>query len=307
MKRITNNNMDVIDLFCGCGGMSLGFQKAGFDVIAAYDNWESAISVYNANFNHKASNVDILSDEIIDKIEECRPDVIIGGPPCQDFSTAGHMNENGGRAKLTTRYVEIISNIKPRFFVMENVLQARKSETYQAALEILKKAGYGLSKVVIDACYCNVPQYRKRFFVVGELDGEDDFLTNQLISKQNTLPMSIHDYLGDSLGTEYYFRVPTNYNRRGVFSIYEPSMTIRGVDRPIPKGYKGHPEDPVPIGPMVRALTVKERSLIQTFPESFTLSGTKTDLNQMIGNAVPVNLAYFVASVLREYIESRGE
>ena len=80
-------------------------------------------------------------------------------------------------------------------------------------------------------------------------------------------------------------------------------MTIRGVDRPIPKSYKKHPDDPVDIGPKVRALTVIERSYIQTFPQSYIFDGTKTDLNQMIGNAVPVNLARYVANALNEYIE----
>ena len=113
--------------------------------------------------------------------------------------------------------------------------------------------------------------------------------------------MSMYDYFGDSLGTEYYFRVPRSYTRRGVFSIYEPCQTIRGVDRPIPKGYKGHPSDPVEIGPKVRALTVLERSYVQTFPKSFVFEGTKTNLNQMIGNAVPVKLAEYVAKAILEY------
>ena len=118
--------------------------------------------------------------------------------------------------------------------------------------------------------------------------------------------MTIYEYLGDSLGTEYYFRVPTNYSRRGVYSIYEPAMTVRGIDRPIPKGYKKHPQDPVEIGPLVRTLSFKERSYLQTFPRDFIFEGTKTDLNTMIGNAVPVNLAQFVGIALMNYIIKRG-
>ena len=109
--------------------------------------------------------------------------------------------------------------------------------------------------------------------------------------------MSIFDYLGSSLGIENYFRVPTNYSRRGVFSIYEPSMTIRAVDRPVPQGYKGNPKDSAPVS-QVRGLTPKERSLIQTFPRDFKFFGSKSDMNAMIGNAVPVNLAKYVASAL---------
>ena len=98
-------------------------------------------------------------------------------------------------------------------------------------------------------------------------------------------PLTIRDYLGDSLGIDHYFRVPTNYSRRGVFSIDEPSMTIRAVDRPIPPGYKGNPNDSAPVSE-TRILTPKERSYIQTFPEEFEFFGSKSDVNTMIGNAV---------------------
>lgn len=116
--------------------------------------------------------------------------------------------------------------------------------------------------------------------------------------------MSIYDYLGHSLGIEYYFRVPTNYKRRAVYSIYEPSMTIRGVDRPVPSGYQGHHLDSVPAS-QTRPLTPKERSYIQTFPKDFVFLGSKTDMNAMIGNAVPVNLAKFVGDALLRYIETQ--
>ena len=113
--------------------------------------------------------------------------------------------------------------------------------------------------------------------------------------------MSIHDYLGNKLGIEHYYRHPRSYMRRGVFSIYEPSPTIRGVNRPIPKGYKKHEGDLADIS-KIRPLTTKERSLIQTFPENFVFNGTKTNLEQIIGNAVPVKLAQFVANCINEYI-----
>ena len=117
--------------------------------------------------------------------------------------------------------------------------------------------------------------------------------------------MTVRDYLGDSLGITYYYRHPRNYNRRGIFSINEPSPTIRGVNRPIPKGYKINSCDPQNINLKdVRPLTTKERSFIQTFPKDFIFEGTKTDLEQMIGNAVPVNLAKFVAFSLLEYIKN---
>lgn len=294
--------LKTIDLFAGCGGMSLGFQKAGFDIIAAYDNWKPAIDVYQANFDHPIYQRDLSLNDVVKEITDQKPEIIIGGPPCQDFSTAGHMDESFGRAQLSVAYSEIISKALPRFFVMENVPRARTSKAYSVAVDNFKKAGYGLTTALLDACYCNVPQSRKRYFVIGELNGKKDFLSEYIKKHLADKPMSIYDYLGDSLGTEYYFRVPTNYSRRGVYSIYEPAVTVRGIDRPIPKGYKKHPQDPVEIGPQVRTLTVLERSYLQTFPKDFSFSGSKTDLNTMIGNAVPVNLAKFVADALMEYI-----
>ena len=142
-------------------------------------------------------------------------------------------------------------------------------------------------------------------FVVGGLDEQDDFLSEALDAGLADKPMTIRDYLGDSLGIGHYFRVPTNYSRRGVFSIDEPSMTIRGVDRPIPKGYKGNPKDSAPVSE-VRILTPKERSYIQTFPEEFEFTGSKSDVNQMIGNAVPVKLAEYVGSTLMNYISGKA-
>lgn len=287
-----------VDLFCGCGGMSLGFQNAGINVVAGFDNWKPAIKVYEANFDHPIIEQDLSDvEKAVKIIKTFKPDLIIGGPPCQDFSTAGFQDESRGRAILSIRFSEIVCSVLPKYFVMENVATIRNTESFKKATENFKNAGYGLTKKILDAAYCGVPQTRKRMFVIGSLDEKDGFLDEELDCNLSNNPMTIRDYLGDSLGIDHYFRVPTNYSRRGVFSIDEPSMTIRAVDRPIPKGYKGHPNDSAPVSE-VRCLTPKERSLIQTFPESFNLFGGKSDMNSMIGNAVPVNLAKYVATAL---------
>ncbi len=294
-----------VDLFCGCGGMSRGFENAGFNIVAGFDNWRPAIRVYEANFNHPVIEQDLSKvEDSVSKIKPYNPDIIIGGPPCQDFSTAGYQDETRGRAILSVCYSRIICALKPRFFVMENVATIKNSVSFKTAISNFKKAGYGLTQKILDAAYCGVPQTRKRMFVIGELNGADGFLDDELDRNLSKEPMSIHDYLGDSLGIEYYFRVPTNYSRRGIFSVHEPSMTIRAVDRPIPKGYKGHPSDPVPVSE-VRCLTPKERSYIQTFPESFDFFGGKSDMNSMIGNAVPVNLAKYVGEALIRYLNAK--
>ena len=297
--------MRTIDLFCGCGGMSLGFQNAGFDIVAAYDNWDPAIDIYRRNFNHPIFKADLNKEEPIIEIEKANPDMIIGGPPCQDFSIAGQRNM-GARANLTIRYAEIISRLKPKWFVMENVYNIERMPVLPKATAIIKEAGYGITTRILNASYCGVPQARMRFFMIGHLGDRDGFLGELLDQRLNKTPMTVYDYLGDSLHTEFYYMHPRSYNRRAVFSIYEPSATIRGVNRPIPEGYKKHPADKADITNGVRALTSKERSYIQTFPDSFVFEGNKTDVEQAIGNAVPVKLAEYVATCIALYDQQGG-
>lgn len=296
--------MKAVDLFCGCGGMSLGFQNAGYKIVGAFDNWDPAIRTYKKNFSHPVHKADLSDEGMISIVADLKPDIIIGGPPCQDFSSAGHRDETMGRAVLSKTYTNIVITSRPKFFVMENVPRIRLSKTYQYVRDEFKKAGYGLTEIVLDASYCGVPQKRKRFFLIGCVGVEDNFLVKPLEKGFSPKPMTMHDYLGNSLGVEYYFRIPRSYNRRAIFSIYEPCQTIRGVDRPIPPNYKKHPQDPVEIGPLVRALTPKERSYIQTFPEEFIFEENRTNTNQMIGNAVPVKLAEYVAKAIEKYADN---
>lgn len=295
--------MKAIDLFAGCGGLSLGFQKAGIDIVGAFENWKPAIDIYKANFSHPVFEKDLSNVMDYSAFSKLQPDMIIGGPPCQDFSSAGKRNEDNGRGDLTVNYAEIISNVRPEWFVMENVERITKTQKLKQAKKIFIEAGYGLSETVLDASYCGVPQTRKRYILIGKLGESDRFMDYYLTKNQTKKPMSIHDYLGNSLETEYYYRHPRSYARRGIFSIYEPSPTIRGVNRPIPKGYAKHDGDPTDDFSKVRPLTTKERTYIQTFPENFQWFGNKTELEQIIGNAVPVNLAKFVGDCILEYIK----
>lgn len=292
--------MKVVDLFSGCGGMSLGFQKAGFEVVAAYDFWEPCVRVYRDNFKHPIHFEDLREKEVQEKISVYNPDIIIGGPPCQDFSSAGKRKESH-RADLTVVFAEIVTNYLPSYFIMENVQRITKSKALRDAKSIFKESGYNLFEKVIDASFCGVPQKRKRYFLFGSLEKEIDLLSFYLDKNFSQEEMSVHDYLGDKLKTEFYYRHPRSYARRGIFSIYEPSPTIRGVNRPIPKAYKKHKNDKSKPSD-ARALTSYERSLIQTFPEDFKWQGNKTDQELMIGNAVPVELAHFVGKSLKEFI-----
>lgn len=298
--------MRCVDLFCGCGGLSSGFSQAGYEVVLGIDKWEKALNIYKKNFSHKVLEEDITDEvRVLSLIKQFDPEIIIGGPPCQDFSSAGKRDITRGRADLTYHYANIVCRYKPKYFVMENVDRIVSSYILRDVINQFSNYGYGLTAVILNAAYCNVPQSRLRFFLIGGLEFENNFLLPILQNNLNAKEMTIRDYLGNSLGINYYYRHPRNYNRRGIFSIDEPSPTIRGVNRPIPPGYKTNSCDPKNIDLSdIRPLTTKERSFIQTFPKDFIFEGTKTDLEQIIGNAVPVNLAKFVAESLMEYIDN---
>jgi DNA (cytosine-5)-methyltransferase 1 len=297
--------MQTIDLFAGCGGLSLGLQRSGFEIVAAFENWVPAIEVYRDNFKHPMIELDLGGDLDFSLFNKLQPTAIVGGTPCQDFSSAGKRDENLGKANLTLSFANIIATIRPSWFVLENVARAKTSKTVQTALEILRKSGYGLTQKILDASYCGVPQGRKRYFLIGELGGKDDALEIYLEKNLSQKAMTIADYLGDSLGLEFYYRHPRTYARRGIFSIYEPSPTIRGVNRPVPKTYKKHPGDACDPNENLRPLTTIERSYLQTFPRDFKFRGNKSVLEQMIGNAVPVNLSEYVGRCILEYIQDK--
>lgn len=293
----------LIDLFAGCGGMSLGFQNAGFQIVAAYDNWQPAIDIYQANFNHPIYKKDLSKEDITNELKLLNPDIIIGGPPCQDFSIAGKRDFEGKRANLTLTYSRIIQKVRPHWFVMENVYNIEKSPVFNSALKTFKEAGYGITKGVWDASYMGVPQMRRRYFVIGRLNTPDDFLLEPLKNDLSKKRMTLKEYLKDKpLDTEYYYMHPRSYARRAIFSVDEPSATIRGVNRPIPEGYKCHHADKTKDLSKVRSLTSKERSYIQTFPEEFIFQGPKTAIEQAIGNAVPVKMAEYMAQHIIKYM-----
>ena len=302
--------MPVVDLFCGCGGLSKGFQLAGFDIVAAFDGWRDAVTCYNANFDHEAHVLDLSDVEhAVETIDAFQPTVIIGGPPCQEFSNAGKRKE-GSRANLTLKYAEIVTQIEPEFFVMENVPRARNSEAYARARQLYKENHYGLTEVVLDASRCGAPQKRSRFFCIGAHNAPDNFALDAIFETYGDEETTVRQYFANHdvpLNIDNYYRHPTTYDRRAIFSVDAASPTVRGVNRPMPHTYNHHENDSVGAEELnnIRALTLRERATIQTFPNDYrfeNLDITSGALEQMIGNAVPVLLAQFVAERLNDYM-----
>jgi DNA (cytosine-5)-methyltransferase 1 len=292
----------TVDLFSGCGGLSLGFAQADFDIVAAYDNWPLAARVYRQNFSHPVHLFDLANvPAAVRQLKKDSPDVIIGGPPCQDFSIAGKRIE-ARRASLTVAFAKICCGLKAGIAVMENVYNIEKSQTLAQAKRIFKRAGYGLTTQVIDASLAGVPQMRRRLFLIAQLGGSDDFFKEELHRRLAATQMTVADYFGERLGVQYYYAHPRSYKRRAVFSIHEPSATIRRVNRPIPKTYVRHPADKAAISRAVRVLTTSERAELQTFPRDFVFLGSPSEQEHLIANAVPVKLAQFVANTIADVL-----
>ncbi len=294
--------MKAVDLFAGAGGFSKGFMDAGFQIISAYDSWDKAVETYKNNFpDHRVKKIDL--NEMTDPnhpeirfLREEKPDLIMGGPPCQDFRQAGKRNGNGDRGNLTPVFAKIVSLVKPEWVVMENVntIVTVGKEQLVVCLDILRTAGYGLTIKILNAMNFGVPQNRKRLFIIGRLNGKDNEMSKILESKMKK-PICVGEYCptltsGES-PIQFYYRHPRTYGRRAIFSIEEISPTIRGVNRPIPETYKFHEGDRVKDRAKVRPLTYKERALIQSFPPEYIWTGSKADKEQLIGNAVPPKLA----------------
>ncbi len=293
--------MRVVDLFCGAGGMSAGLQEAGFEIAMGFDHWEPALATYRRNLGPHAQLLDLGEVEFAaTEISTFAPDLIAGGPPCQDFSSAGRRVE-GRQANLTVAFAEIVDRCAPRFFLMENVPQVRRSVAYRALRGTLSE--YEVAEVILDASLCGVPQKRKRFFAFGWLrpahQGWQASLYRYLHDGCAATPLTVKQYMQDEIDIEFYYRHPRNYSRRSVFSVHEPSPTVRGVNRPVPPNYPGNHLDSAPPS-TVRALTSVERSRIQTFSVDWDwgAGNRNADVETQIGNAVPPALAAFVGAAV---------
>ena len=178
------NKLKVLDMFCGCGGLSKGFIDAGYDVVAGIDHDKIALQTFEHNHEGaKGLNIDLFKDNAIDTIlEEIggeEIDVLVGGPPCQGFSLAGNRRENDDRNKLYKSMVEIAKRIKPRAVIIENVPGLATLYNGVAKREIMKDfsdLGYNMVEPqVLYAPDYGIPQIRKRIFFVGLLNSEEGF------------------------------------------------------------------------------------------------------------------------------------
>lgn len=328
--------MKIVSFFAGAGGLDLGFQKSGFDVIWAneYDKdiWETYEKNHSQTTLDRRSIVDIHEDEV----PEC--DGIIGGPPCQSWSEAGSLRGiDDKRGQLFYDFIRILEAKKPKFFLAENVsgmLAPRHKEALQGIKDLFTNAGYNLSFQLLNASDYNVPQDRKRVFFIGirkDLDFHFSFPSEvfpkiSLLDtigdlKDNVIPAKEKNYTNGAeckiLNHEYMTGgFSTIYmSRNRVRSWDEQSFTIQAGGRHAPL----HPQAPkmekveknkqifIPGQEhLYRRLSVRECARVQTFPDDFEfLYDNITKAYKMIGNAVPVQLAQFLAREIKAQIETK--
>ncbi|MCL2125918.1 MAG: DNA cytosine methyltransferase [Oscillospiraceae bacterium] len=169
-------NYNIIDLFCGCGGFSLGFRNAGFNIKLGIDLWSDAIDTFKRNFPEAlALNIDIdeVSSNLVENLLDisCNEiDVVIGGPPCQGFSVSGKRKEDDPRNALYKSFVTLVGAIRPKIFIMENVpgiVRLFDGKVMERIIGDFSALGYGVSYQILSADRYGVPQHRRRVFIVG--------------------------------------------------------------------------------------------------------------------------------------------
>ncbi len=159
-----------VDLFCGAGGLSLGLQNAGWTPLLAVDHWSDAIKTYRQNFSgHLVTEEDLCEmdeSKLRDLVNES-PDWIVGGPPCQGFSTVGRRERNDPRNQLVQQFARIVSVLEPRGILVENVVGLRDMDFVESVSKLFQDMGYNITSIVVRAADYGVPQLRHRLFFVG--------------------------------------------------------------------------------------------------------------------------------------------
>ena len=330
----------AIALFSGCGGMSLGFASAGFNVIGHVEIDESACQIYHHNFPHStllAHDICSITDkDLFSWQQQYGPiDLIIGGPPCQGFSLAGKRDPEDVRNQLYKYYVHIVSVLRPKIFVMENVrlLTSMKTSDGELFIDCILRAfsstGYSITRHEINASDYGVPQTRERLFLVG---------VRSDLNKKFIFPDSIPSDTQKLTFRDATFDLPFLESGESSldplhWSISHPTHVIQWLKN-VPEGHSAHENiDPALRPPSgfnttykrirwdepcstistnfsmisgcrnvhpssTRSLTIREATRAQSFPDEFIFTEKWGDIRRAIGNAVPPILAACIAKAL---------
>ncbi|MEZ5039587.1 MAG: DNA cytosine methyltransferase [Saprospiraceae bacterium] len=295
----------VIDLFAGCGGLSLGFEAVGFKTIG-YEKLQDASETYNNNLIGKCYN-----QELNIKTEYPQADIIIGGPPCQPFSVGGkQMGLKDSRDGFPI-FISAVEQVNPEVFLFENVrgLLYKNKWYLKEIIDQLGSFGYKISFRLLNAKFYGVPQNRERVIVlgakktihfpsklrykvtVGEALGE---LATQIPDNAKFLSSNMDKYIAN------YEKASKCINPRDLY-LDRPARTLTCRNL---AGATGDMHRIKLADGRRRRITTLEAARLQSFPDWFDFSGNETGIYNQIGNAVAPYFAYSLAKEIKKYFES---
>ncbi|WP_395057833.1 DNA cytosine methyltransferase [Flavobacterium sp.] len=329
-----NSKLTYIDLFSGAGGMSLGFDKEGFNNIFSIDIEPSFCETYKANFpTHNLVQKDItkLTDQEIKSLtNQMDIDVVIGGPPCQGFSIAGNIGRRfieDPRNQLFREFARVVEIVKPKYFVMENVARLfthNKGETKMEIIELFKKLNYSVDCKVINTANFGIPQVRNRVLFIGNRISDNIIFPDKKVEKYTSVKDAIDrlpklksgekSKIANHIAMKHSEQmlekmsyVSDGGNRNEIPETLRPkSGDVRKYIR-----YKSTEPAVCVTGDMRkifhysqnRALTVRELASIQTFPIDFVFKGSTISQQQQVGNSVPPVLAMEIALTIKKMMK----
>ncbi|MDO4948862.1 MAG: DNA cytosine methyltransferase [Bacteroidales bacterium] len=229
---------NVIDLFCGCGGLSLGFEQAGYNLLLGIDMWKDALITYEHNHKHGktlcADLARLTEEEIEDIVDHKKVDVIIGGPPCQGFSIAGKRIVDDKRNSLYKTFVRMVAYFKPKAFLMENVpniLSIGNGVVRDSILKDFHDIGYSVNYKVCLAADYGVPQNRRRAVFVGFLNGTSFVFPDPKINSVVTCKEALSDLPENTIadGNPYQSEAESDYQklmRQNSTGVYNHEITV---------------------------------------------------------------------------------
>ncbi|MDY2682304.1 MAG: DNA cytosine methyltransferase [Faecalibacterium prausnitzii] len=334
--------MNIISLFSGCGGLDLGFERAGFNIPVANEFDKTIWATFKANHPQThliEGDVRQVTRKDIEPFLSGEVDGIIGGPPCQSWSEAGALRGiEDARGQLFYDYIRLLTEFRPKFFLAENVsgmLANRHSEAVQNILKLFREAGYNVSLTLVNAKDYGVAEERKRVFYIGFRDDLDvQFKFPQGSTAEDDKKLTLRDIIWDLQDTAVPAGPKNHHNPAAVnnneyytgdfSSIFMSRNRVKGWDEQAftvqasGRQCQLHPQAPKMVKMdkdvcrfvkgqehLYRRMTIREVARVQGFPDDFRFVYEETNnAYKMIGNAVPVNLAYEIACGIRTALEN---
>lgn len=323
--ELTTQTLNVIDLFCGCGGMSKGLTDAGLNVIAGIDIWNKAVESYNKNYKHKAYCEDLtkLSPEKFNELynkENKKIDILVGGPPCQSFSIAGKRDKNDPRNALFMEYVKYLDYFKPKAFIMENVigLLSKKTAGNEKVIDIIMEQLNRNYNCIINKLYASdfeVPQNRRRVIIIGIrkdlniLPKEPEPIIKTTLDR---IPVKSILIPKEEVDKKYYLSEKAlagiakkkGVNKEKGFGFGAQMLDFDKPSYTIPARYWKDGYDALVKynEKEIRRLTITELKRIQSFPDNYIIEGSNKDIIMQIGNAVACKFAYYLGKYIMNYL-----